>query len=391
MWEGDEQDLASTRELKFAAIELGRSPVLGSDVRLEVSPSVTVLVGRNGAGKSAILERIHAGIARAVGAGESRDPPQLACEAGVWGDLLRYSCVWEQDNRGSSSSVAEERLKVLSPVPKLLWELFRGQLLLGGSGGLVEALPPEISCLQWTARRRPTGVVPTMARPLVNLFTSASYIRPGALRGEGERRALIIPENHDAWTKTPEYSLRRELGRLLLTLHRWHGKDDALLAELVALGRRTGLCEEIRVKIYRDPDRSSGNDLVSASVDGVDLGLLSDGTIRGLEILRALVQPETKLVLIDEPESAVHPGLLGKLLHEVEAYSTDRQVILSTHSPQVVSWTRPEAIRLVERRDGVTTVRGLGEKAIRYLGKYLHDEDTLGEFVFGGGLDDFSE
>jgi predicted ATPase len=40
-----------------------------------------------------------------------------------------------------------------------------------------------------------------------------------------------------------------------------------------------------------------------------------------------------KLLLIEEPETAVHPGLLSKLLAEIDAYSGDRPIVLSPQSP----------------------------------------------------------
>lgn len=389
MWQGDDQAQAVTRELRFTAIELGQSPVLGRDVRVELAPGTTVLVGRNGAGKSAILERIFAGLGRAVHGGVSADPLGVACELTTRAQRLRYECRWsvhdagENHARGPYVLVESERCVQVEPTQDVLWDVVKGHRQATG-----EEVPPELTFMQWVVyhdrRVEPSA---SLAYPLFNAFVSMLHIKPGMLRGDGERRELIIPHAVGRWMNSPDAVSRRQIGFLLHTLVRWHEGDSAAFSELVELGRRTGLCQDIRVKIYRDPDRVSKNDLVSASVDGVDLGLLSDGTVRALQLLCSLIQPEIKLILIDEPESAVHPGLLAKLLHEVDAYSVDRQIILSTHSPQVVSWARPDAIRLVERSGGATQVRGLGERTIKHLEKYLHDEDTLGEFVYGGGLD----
>src|SRR5262249_4081231 len=148
--------------------------------------------------------------------------------------------------------------------------------------------------------------------------------------------------------------------------------------------------EEIRVKLYRDPETvppSRRRDVASVLVDGTDFGLLSDGTLRVIEILVWLIMPELKLLLIEEPETAVHPGLLAKLLAEIEAYSADSPIVISTQSPQVVSWADPLAIRLVERRSGRTEVRRLRDEEVARLSGYLHDEGTLGDFVYSGALD----
>jgi predicted ATPase len=398
MWTGNEQELAVTRESRFTALELGPSPVLGPGVRLDLTPDVTVLVGRNGAGKSALLERIFAGLH--YSAGDPIAPTDLArlvCEAQVHKHLMRYECTWTARTPSAPSPdrpaipIVEERCTSLTPSPETLWQVTDGKLA-HASGASIE-IPAGMTVLQWMSTRAGM-LVPSAAVPLLNLFTSVARVMPAALRDE--RRELIVPEGSASmmrWLQSPEAAARRELGLLLYQLGVWHTEHPELLAELAALGQRTGLCREIRVKTYRDPDRSTRapNDLLSAEVDGVDLGLLSDGTVRALQILRALIEPEFKLVLIDEPESAVHPGLLAKLLHEITAYSKDRQIVLSTHSPQVVSWARPDAIRLVTRTNGVTRVQSLGDDMIKKLAKYLHDEDTLGQFVYGGGLDGLEE
>jgi predicted ATPase len=126
---------------------------------------------------------------------------------------------------------------------------------------------------------------------------------------------------------------------------------------------------------------------VRVLVDGTDLGLLSDGTLRAAEILMWLLLPGVKLLLIEEPETAVHPGLLSRLLAEFDAYTGDRQIVLSTQAPQVVSWADPLAIRLVERRAAHTEVRRLRDDEVERLAGYLHDEGTLGDFVYSGALD----
>lgn len=386
MWIGGEQDQAITRELRFAAIELGDSQVLGELVRLDVSLGTTVLVGKNGAGKSAVLERIYTGLRNALGFVDTRqaDPGRLACEL-VWGEKrLHYECVWKsqgtiglEDPPVISLSVEETCIVAGEETP--LWRLRDG--INYRSGGTTAAGSPERSVLFYVLVHRHSFA--PMSIPMANQLSSVRRIPPGAHQ-EANRSELIVPRRG---TRTPG-----RLAQILYRIAEWSERSEELFTELVALGQRTGVWKELHVKVYRDPEVSgTPKDLVSLSIDNIDLGLLSDGTLRALELLCALIEPSIKLILIDEPESAVHPGLLGKLLHEIEAYSSDRQIVLATHSPQVVSWAKPEAIRVVTRTDGATHVRSLGEKTIKHLEKYLHDEDTLGEFVYGGGLDGLEE
>lgn len=76
----------------------------------------------------------------------------------------------------------------------------------------------------------------------------------------------------------------------------------------------------------------------------------SDGTLRLLGILTALIQqPPPKLLAIEEPELTVHPGVLGILADLIqEAAETRTQVVLTTHSPDLISRFPADCLRVVE-------------------------------------------
>jgi predicted ATP-binding protein involved in virulence len=80
--------------------------------------------------------------------------------------------------------------------------------------------------------------------------------------------------------------------------------------------------------------------------------------------------------------------MLEKLLNEIESYTYGQNLILSTHSPQVVSWTDPDKINLVYRENGRTFVRKLGADEIHNVADYLNEEGDLGDWIYSGILDD---
>lgn len=120
---------------------------------------------------------------------------------------------------------------------------------------------------------------------------------------------------------------------------------------------------------------------------------LSDGSLRAIALITALLQPEELLpsvIFIDEPELGLHPsavGIIGKL---IKAVSAKRQVVVATQSPRLLSECAPEDIVVVEREEDD---RGYGESRFRRLGKedlgqWLNDYDlgALYEMnVTGGG------
>ena len=83
----------------------------------------------------------------------------------------------------------------------------------------------------------------------------------------------------------------------------------------------------------------------------------SDGTLRIAGILTALLQrPSPGLLGIEEPELTVHPGALPILHDYLREAASHTQAVITTHSPELLDLIEPSAIRVVRRRDGVTTV-----------------------------------
>ena len=113
---------------------------------------------------------------------------------------------------------------------------------------------------------------------------------------------------------------------------------------------------------------------------------MSDGTLRVLGILVALfqgdkdIQNRVPLVGIEEPEIALHPAAAGVLLDALQDAAYKRQVIITTHSPDLLDDKHldVESILAVESHDGNTLVAPVDE-----IGKsVLRDRlCTPGEFL----------
>lgn len=87
-------------------------------------------------------------------------------------------------------------------------------------------------------------------------------------------------------------------------------------------------------------------------------GSISDGVLHALALLVALNQGasgQPGLLAIEEPENAIHPWPLRKLI--ARAQQSSRQIILTTHSETVVNAvTNPETLFLVENDDKRGTI-----------------------------------
>lgn len=88
---------------------------------------------------------------------------------------------------------------------------------------------------------------------------------------------------------------------------------------------------------------------------------VSDGTLRLLAILTAVhLMPEHGLLCIEEPEHGLHPLIFGPLLDLVRERCPSggsRQVVVTTHSPDLVDAAAPNEVVTVDRDDdGSTTL-----------------------------------
>lgn len=82
----------------------------------------------------------------------------------------------------------------------------------------------------------------------------------------------------------------------------------------------------------------------------------SDGTLRLAGLLTALLQdPAPSVICIEEPELTVHPGALPVLFDFIREASQRSQIVISTHSPELLDLFDPEQLLVVERH-GTTTV-----------------------------------
>ena len=64
---------------------------------------------------------------------------------------------------------------------------------------------------------------------------------------------------------------------------------------------------------------------------------MSDGTLRALGLLTAVYQSSApSLIAIEEPEATIHPGALGAILDILRAATQKMQVVVTTHSPELL-------------------------------------------------------
>lgn len=122
---------------------------------------------------------------------------------------------------------------------------------------------------------------------------------------------------------------------------------------------------------------------------------ISSGTRRLVAILTAYYVLDTQdqelpgLVIVEDPDTALNPGLLQKFVGQLRDYTErkdhPRQFILTTHNPAFLDFFEPEEVRVVERDEkGFTHIRNIPE----HIKNIWLDKYKLGEVwttnSFGG-------
>ena len=95
-----------------------------------------------------------------------------------------------------------------------------------------------------------------------------------------------------------------------------------------------------------------------------DAAHMSDGTLRALGLIAAVFQrPTPPIVVIEEPELTMHPGALGAILDLLRHASERMQVLVTTHSPDILDarWIEERHIRLLEWDEGKTKVSRISD------------------------------
>ncbi|MFL0276557.1 AAA family ATPase [Mycobacterium sp. SMC-19] len=78
---------------------------------------------------------------------------------------------------------------------------------------------------------------------------------------------------------------------------------------------------------------------------------MSDGTVQALALFVALFDERSPVLVVEEPENALHPWILRHFLDLCRGQSK-KQILLTTHSPVVIDYTAPENLRIMWSRDG---------------------------------------
>lgn len=96
---------------------------------------------------------------------------------------------------------------------------------------------------------------------------------------------------------------------------------------------------------FKLKDKYSGGSFVPSS-------FVSDGTLNMIAMIVALYFENKSLIVIEEPERSIHPRLITKLVSMMKEVSCRKQIIVTTHHPDIVRLADPQNILFSSRDKG---------------------------------------
>ena len=108
---------------------------------------------------------------------------------------------------------------------------------------------------------------------------------------------------------------------------------------------------------------------------------LSFGTKRILQIIVAMLYKPSSVLLFEQPEDGIHPGLLSRLIGVLQSYTNPMQLILTSHSPSVINAIGASDIRLVQAPGGSTQVHALSVDEIAKAKRYVDETGQLADYI----------
>jgi predicted ATPase len=111
---------------------------------------------------------------------------------------------------------------------------------------------------------------------------------------------------------------------------------------------------------------------------------MSDGTLRTLGILVAAMQlanrkSPVRLVGIEEPETALHPAAAGALMDSLREAATNTQVLLTSHSPDLLDRFDPDVdtLLVVQANQGATEIGPADPASLESIRSHLYSAGDL--------------
>ncbi len=342
-----------------------------ADIDVQLGP-LTVLVGRNGTGKSTFLDvlrfvrdALQLGLDIATSQRNGIDTLRRGSPRGRTNDIEISLELIEKD--GSARYLfllgtgREEKRRVKREVLEII-SSSRDEVIGFETRGGKWIKPPS----DYLITEERSSTIPIASDALMLPMLSSYFADLQAVRNNLTTTNFysVFPNTLRPLQRQTSEPALSEDGQNLAAILRSIIKQRGFFADLVsALGRVVEGVHDIRVKevggyLVTELEHEAQNGHTS----WFPLAQESDGTLRVLGLLAALYQGAPhSLIAIEEPELSIHPGALAMLSEVIEEAATRSQVIITTQSPDLISRFSADQLRVVERVGTETQIGPIDE------------------------------
>lgn len=369
------------------------------DVRLQLSSHLTVVVGPNGSGKS----NIYQSIALIAAAADGTFARRIVEEGGM------NSILWA----GARNKNEDYRVRLSVRFEELRYELEFGRIPISerphdgpaGEGLALFRNDPDIKeehVVFIDGKRKTTLLQRKRGTITARNMDGRNATYPATFSGSESaifelREPHKYPElqvlhaeftrwrfYHDFRTDIDSPIRQPQIGTLTPIMNNDGNDLIPALATIIATGDRGKLERAVerafsghQLKIEQSDDERQLT--LHLSVPGLHRPLtaveLSDGTLQYLCLLGALLTPRpAPFMVLNEPETSIHPDLYEPLAELIVAASTNSQIFLTTHARDLADFIKKKSkgckVVELEKLKGETKVVGAGR-----LGQFDNEDD----------------
>lgn len=363
--------------------------------KLEFRPSekLTVLVGRNGAGKTNIMRGIKwiadcaSNLTQPFSSSFLDRPTRGQIEFSCNDIRFRYTVTTTylyKSPEGPTLYIVESLEKFTSTETKWagVFERDGSKIILSSGKQLnIPTNTTAIPALVSIVTDDPEASDAHLAHTFLSGVRYCVVDEPNS--SESPFGSIILEREYLKWKSTsdelPERS--QDFCYRILELYK---ERPATLDELKMLIGNNGLGIIDNIVVTQLP---SDSDLYFISFRVRDAGAslafpeLSLGTRRMLRLLLSIINDDSTLTMLEHPEEGIHAGLLHKLFNLLKQYKNSSQLIIATHASTVINLATPDQIRFVLMSDHGTDVRPLTPEELSVAIEYMEDEGSLSDFL----------
>lgn len=164
-------------------------------------------------------------------------------------------------------------------------------------------------------------------------------------------------------------------GSELPTVLEWLGENHPTAMGRITAGLREVIPDLNEIKIIEAYGEVRALEfLMESGPNPLRPSEVSDGTIRYLGLLTALHDPRLSFMMFEEPENSLHPYMIARLCEQFVEASREKQLLITTHSPFLMTKVPLETIYVV-----YNTGKGTQLSALSGLHPALYELWSSGE------------